>query len=281
MSNRRFLRLDLFACGVLLAAALIVLWRPVLRGEVFLPLDLLAHMPPWRYSYERTPIVNPIISDLVLEYYPRRLLATEILRSGEIPLWNPNIMSGMPLLADGYSALLYPLSLLFVVLPVGAAFGWYAFVHLLLAGLGAYWLARGLALRPLPALAAGLTYMGSGWSMTWLGFPEFSAVTAWLPVALGCVERYERAALSGEPASIRLGYGCGLAVVLAFCVLSQLQLAVYAGFAVGLVWILRRLLLAPRRVLGAVGALAAVAGLALLLSAVQWLPTLELALGSH
>ncbi len=66
---RRLRRSDLLAGCVLLVAAVIVLWRPLLRGEVFLPLDLLAHMPPWRYSYERTVINNPITSDLVLEYY--------------------------------------------------------------------------------------------------------------------------------------------------------------------------------------------------------------------
>src|SRR5262245_16838001 len=230
-------RTGLVATLVIIAAALLVLWRPIVRGEVFLPLDLLAHMPPWRYSYERTPIANPIVSDLVLEYYPRRLLATQMIRNGQLPLWNPYIMGGMPLLADGYSALLYPLSLVFVVLPVAQAFGWYALIHLALAGLGTYWLARGLGHRPLPATASALAYMGCGFTMSWLGFPEFIGVIAWLPIAMGCVERYEKCMVDSWSAAIidnrqpttdngrptifasHYRYGLGAAVALAMCVL--------------------------------------------------------------
>ena len=277
---------DLLAVSLLIAAAVTVLWRPILRGEVFLPLDLLAHLPPWRYSYERTPITNPIVSDLLLEHYPRRLLATQILRAGELPLWNPYIMSGMPLLADGYSALLYPLSILFVVLPLARAFGWYALLHLVIAGVGTYWLARGLMPRRLPAMTAGLTYMGCGFTMTWLGFPEFSAVIAWLPVALGCVEGYERTVAAGQgpgagDRGLGVGYALAAAVVLALCVLCQIQLAAYAGAAVACYWLVRRAVAAPRRLPGALGALASVTVLASLLSAVQWLPTAELALDSQ
>ena len=118
MSKRDARRRELAAALCIITMSLIVLWRPILWGEVFLPLDLLAHMPPWRYSYERTPIANPVVSDLVVEYYPRRRLATQMLREGQLPLWNPSILSGMPLLADGYSPLLYPVSMLFVVVPV-------------------------------------------------------------------------------------------------------------------------------------------------------------------
>src|SRR5690349_7628928 len=60
---------DLIACALLVSAAVIVLRGPILRGEVFLPLDLLPHMPPWSYSYERTAVANAAPSDLILEYY--------------------------------------------------------------------------------------------------------------------------------------------------------------------------------------------------------------------
>ncbi|HZG68178.1 MAG TPA: YfhO family protein, partial [Herpetosiphonaceae bacterium] len=255
-----------------------VLHGPILLGEVFLPLDLLAHFPPWRYSYERTAVANTAPSDLLLEYYPRRLIATQMLREGHLPLWNPYVLGGMPLLADGYSALLYPLSVLFVLFPVAYAFGWFALLHLMLAGLAAYWLARGLGLPPLPALLAGIGYMGNGFLMAWLLFPEFAAVAAWLPVAIGCVERYEQRAAAQISSG---GYWLATAVVLALCVLCQLQLAFYVGGAAAIYWIGRRLLTAPRQLSGALIALVGVTALALMLSAAQWLPTVELALDSQ
>ncbi|MBC8160517.1 MAG: YfhO family protein [Roseiflexaceae bacterium] len=272
---------------VIVLAALAVLWRPIMHGEVFLPLELLAHMPPWSYSYERTPLHNTINSDLILEYYPRRRLALQMFRAGELPLWNPYVMAGMPLLADGYSALLYPGGLLFLLLPLDRAFGWYALLHLLLAGIGTFWAARGFGLRLLPALLAAVTYMGCGFTLSWLAFPDFSPVIAWLPVALGAVERYERAVAAHWQAAARagvpnqqhfwrraqFGYALLAAVALACCVLCQLQLAFIAGSTVAGYWLLRRSLAAPRRLGGAAETLAGVAALALLLSAAQWLPT--------
>lgn len=269
---------DLAACGVLLVAAVIVLRGPILRGEVFLPLDLLAHMPPWRYSYERTAVANTAPSDLILEYFPRRLIATRMVRQGHLPLWNPYVLGGMPLLADGYSALIYPFSMLFVLLPVGHAFGWFALFHLLLAGLGAYWLGRVLGLSPLAALFAGIGYMGNGFLMAWLAFPEFVAVSAWLPIALGCVERYEQRA-AGRLSNA--GYALATAIILALCVLCQLQLALYACSAVAIFWLGRRLLRAPRQLPRALAMLIGVAVCTLVLSAAQWLPTLELAADSQ
>jgi hypothetical protein len=267
-------RADVLASALIVVAALVALWGPVVGKAVFLPLDLLAHMPPWRFSYERTPIVNQVPSDLLLEYYPRRLVANEIIRGGQLPLWNPYAMSGMPLLADGYSALLYPGSLLFLLLPLGQAFGWYALLHLVIAGLGTYWLARGAGLRPLAALPAALAYMWSGFTLSWLAFPDFSPVIAWLPVALGCAERFERAAVAGRTA---WRWAMGAGVALALCILCQLQMALYAGVGLGVYWLGRRLLTAPRRVSQAFVALLAAGGLALGLGAAQWLPTLELA----
>ena len=280
---RRFHWATAVAVLVILLSAMIVLWQPIVHGHIFLPLDLLAHMPPWRYSYERTGITNPIPSDLVLEYYPRRLLATQMLRQGQLPLWNPTILSGTPLLADGYSSLFYPLSMLFVVLPVAQAFGWYALVHLVIAGLGTYWFIRGLASSRSGALLASLTYIGCGFTMTWLAFPDFSPVIAWLPVTLGCVERYEQIALerSRNAVWLRLSYGTGAAVSLAFCVLCQLQLGAIVGMSLGVYWLTRRLIHAPRTLLEVIVALVGVGGMAILLSAVQWVPSLELAFQSQ
>ena len=270
---------DLLAAALLILSALIVLWRPIVHGAVFLPLDLITNIAPWRYSYEHTPYVNPFLSDLIWEYYPRRLLATQMIQHGQLPLWNPNILGGMPLFADGYSALLYPLSVLFVLLPTSQAFGWYALIHLALSGIGAYTLARVLGMRPIAALVAGLIYQGCGFTIVWMVFPEFHGVIAWLPLLLACVEWYERRTLESGRVAYRPAI-CA-AVILALCVLCQLQLAAYAGMALAIYWLARRATTAPWRLPGAVLALSAVATLGLLLSAVQWIPTVELALMSQ
>ena len=56
--------------------------------------------------------------DLVSFLWPQYSFAGAATRSGSIPLWNPQLYSGAPLLADNQSGVLYPINLLtFLVFP--------------------------------------------------------------------------------------------------------------------------------------------------------------------
>ncbi len=142
ISSRPFIRSSLPIIA-LCVFALLLLWRPVLRGDVFLPLDALLHLHPWRYSYERVPVNNPTSTDPIKQVYPRRVLVNEIIKQGQFPLWNNTVLTGYPMLADGQLALFYPPSLLFLLLPLSYAYGLYAYLQVVLAGLGAYFLRGG------------------------------------------------------------------------------------------------------------------------------------------
>src|SRR2546430_16255330 len=48
--------------------------------------------------------------DDLLQNVPFRVAAAQIMRSGHLPLWNPYIFSGMPLLATAQVGILYPLN---------------------------------------------------------------------------------------------------------------------------------------------------------------------------
>ncbi|MGQ9550092.1 MAG: YfhO family protein, partial [Roseiflexus sp.] len=128
------------AIAVLLISliAAIFLWRPLIGGEVFLPLDALLHLHPWRYSYERVPVNNHISTDSIRQIYPRRLLTNTIVHQGAWPLWNSTILSGVPLFDDGQIAFFYPPNLIFLIVPLDKAFGIYAWIQLIIAGVGSY-----------------------------------------------------------------------------------------------------------------------------------------------
>lgn len=262
------------AYAIIVVAALLPLYKPILFGEVYLPLDLIPHQPPWSYSYERTLIATPHPSDLIMEYYPRRLIASQIIRQGEIPLWNPTILAGMPLLADGYSATLYPLSIIFVVLPVGLAFGWYAFIHLIIAGIGTYHLARLWRFHVMVRLFMCIGYMWSGFSLSWLVFPEFSAIIAWQPWLWLLIEQYEQGFATGKRTIISLG------IILGFCILCHVQLALYVNIGIALFW-LAKALIYRKTLIKRAGIFLASGFLALGLSAAQWVPTLQAATASQ
>lgn len=257
------------AAAALGLLALMLLWRPVLRGEVFLPLDALLHLQPWRYSYERVPVNNPDNLDPIRQTYPRRLITNAAVRQGAWPLWNPSILTGTPLLNDGQLAFFYPLSLLFLLAPLPQAFGLYVLLHLVLAGLGAYACARRLSLERGPALLAGAVYMFNGYLLTWLQLPHHVGATAALPWCFWAIER------ALERGAARRWALAGM--LMALPLLCQIQLAFYMYVGLG-GYTLARLAQVPgwpaRLRLGAGFALAV--GLALALSAVQWLPAVAL-----
>jgi len=213
---------------VLTAIALVLLWRALIPGNVLLPLDVLLHLHPWRFSYERADLVNPLATDPITQVYPRRVLANQLVQQGAWPLWNPAVLTGTPLLADGQLAFFYPPSLVFLVLPLESAYGWYAFIQVLLAGVGTFLFTRRIGLGAGPATLAGAAYMLSGYLLQWLPFPHHTGATAMVPWGFWAVER---AIADGR---WRRWPFAGIA--LALPLLSHLQVAFYvwlclAGYA--------------------------------------------------
>lgn len=269
------LRMRVVPVLVLSLIALVWMWRPVVLGEVFLPVDALLHMHPWRYSYERVPVNNPVSTDTIKQIYPRRVWVNETLRTGQLPLWNPTVLTGIPNMADGQSALFYPPTWLLLWLPLEYAFGVYALLHLCLAGCGAFLLARQLALDRLPAFLAGLIYMLSGYLIAWLQFPHHTGAMALLPWCFWAVGRACRLR--------RPGAWLTAGVVLALPVLSHVQLAFYTYIAVAAFMVFHVLHPLNRdssfttRTAQIIAGFMAAIVLALALSAVQLLPSFELA----
>jgi hypothetical protein len=101
--------------------------------------------------------------DAATQAYPWYSFLGESLSSGEIPGWNPYQFSGTPFAADPLSGWSYlPAMLLFSFLPLATAAKSYLFLHLLLAGLFAYALARVLGIKILGSLLAAVAYEFNG-----------------------------------------------------------------------------------------------------------------------
>lgn len=106
---------------------------------------------------------HPAVSgDDVLQNLPLRVLTADDLRQGHLPLWNPYIWSGSPLLGGLNAGSAYPFTFLFVFLPPVAAWVVNLLVIYWAAGLGIYVMLRGYRVRPLAAALAGLTYAFTG-----------------------------------------------------------------------------------------------------------------------
>ena len=213
----------------------------------------------------------------LLQFIPWRTFALEVLRSGNLPLWNPLVGMGAPLLANYQSAVLYLPNALLWVLEPAAASTLLVLLHLAWAGLGMARLARRLEMNALGQAVAGTAFGLSGYLVARAGFFSINAAASWLPWIILAGERL----VADHPSPVSARSRGSAVLILALALFFQwtaghAQTAWYTLMLLA-IWIGWRLMsLRPwRRAAGlAVGAAAAVL-LAIALASPQLLPTLE------
>jgi hypothetical protein len=208
--------------------------------------------------------------DLFCIYYPAFTFAY---RSEEfLPRWNPYQLAGTPFLANYNGGFLYAVNFLSAVLPVHRAMGYASMAHIALAGLFVFIAARAMALSHTAALLGAIAFMFNLYFLTERIRPSYLAGLTWIPLVFLCAGRL--VVRPGWWSAVFLG----IAVTLQFLT-GHAQIVCYTTYCllvIAPVYLLcRREWSAEylRRLMAAV----AVAGVtAVLLSAIQLLPTLEL-----
>ena len=104
---------------------------------------------------------------VLFQFYPWREMARQALLSGHLPLWNPLVGNGAPLLANYQSAVFYPPNWLMVLVHPFAPLPFrlveiQIVVHYFLAGLFMFHLARDYTRDTVSALFGGILFMFSG-----------------------------------------------------------------------------------------------------------------------
>jgi O-antigen/teichoic acid export membrane protein len=184
-------RQDILAALILLLLPLLLFWSVTVGPKTLLPVDNLFVYEPWlsyRSQFGLELPQNQLLSDLILENYVWKKFIRETLAAGQLPLWNPYILSGQPFLANGQHSAFYPFSLLFYLLPLDKAYGWFTVSQLWLAGLSMYIFLRTLRATPLSALAAGVIYSLSAFFIVSVVFTMIIAGAVWLPLLLAIIE---------------------------------------------------------------------------------------------
>ncbi len=196
------------ACMVLLMLLPLALFIPVtIGGHTLLPADNLFVWQPFKSAAADFGIAvpqNELLSDLILENYPWKRFIIASLAGGELPLWNPYLFAGVPFLAAGQHSAMYPFSLLYYILPLEQAYGWFTVLQLGLAGVFTFILMRTFGARRYGALFAGLAYQLSGFFVVSVVFQMIIAGGAWLPLILAMCERVIRQSpgLGNRPSSM-------------------------------------------------------------------------------
>ena len=213
----------------------------------------------------------------LLQFVPWHRYAIELLRGGHLPLWNPLLGAGAPLLANYQSALLYPPNLLLLLTGPEYGHGLLVFLHLIWAGLGMRALARRLGMQPAGQMISALAFSLSGYMVSRAGFISINHTAAWLPWLVMALDSFlDRVRTGGKP-------GAWIRPLCLFCLALAMQwLAGHAQtswytlllLAVWAVWRLGAWHDRPRQ-FRAIGLLVGAGALTFAMAAAQLLPTLE------
>lgn len=162
--------------------------------------------------------VIPVNEDTPLFYFPVSSALREALAAGRLPLWEPRIFAGFPLLAEGQTGALFPLNwLLFGWLGLADGLIWQALARNALAALGMYLFCRAIRLSPLAALTGALIFPFAGFMIGQAPVLNSAHGTAMAPWILAGFEWALRAR----------GWRRGLAILLGAMAVAGAALAVY------------------------------------------------------
>jgi hypothetical protein len=237
---------DAVAISALVALPVLAFGVPALFGHAVLPGDDLS------------------------QNFPLRVLAGRELRAGELPLYNPYIWSGAPLLAGWNAGGLYPLTFLFAVASPTAAWTLNLVITWAVAGTGTYLFGRALRLGSLASFLGALSFALAGAMSAQVSHFGLVAGMSWVPVELLSVLRLS------QPRSVasRLRWTGVLAAATGLTILAGEPRAVDDACVIVVSYAAWRIARLGRSSGPAALSVAAGALLGGSLGAVQWLPGL-------
>jgi len=237
---------DVVAVAILIALPVLVFGIPALAGHTVFPGDDLT------------------------QNLPLRVLAGRQIGSGHLPLYDPYIWSGAPLLAGWNAGAMYPLTFLFAVVPPAAAWTLGMIGTWAVAGLGMFAFLRALRLASLPSLLGALSFAFAGAMSAQVAHFGLIAGMSWVPVQLLAVLRLT------EPRTIasRLRWIAVLGASVGLTILAGEPRAMANAVVVVVIYAAWRIARLGRRCAPAAVSVAAGLALGVCLGAVQWLPGL-------
>ena len=159
-----------------LAAAAAVMAPPLAHGSSLGPFDILS-----KFGLTKQPGVvvhNPSTSDQINLFIPWLSLAWNQVHHGQVPLWNPYSVLGMPLAFNWESAPFGLPALLGYLVPLRLAYTVGILATLVIAGTGVYVLGRVLGLGVLGSVMSATVFELGGRFISTLGW-SLGSVMSW------------------------------------------------------------------------------------------------------
>jgi hypothetical protein len=254
------------AVGWLALLAGVLVWffhESFLQGRSLVPTDLMYQiLLPYSASVTNVTVANHYTTDALTLDYPWGVFWQQTVKTGQLPLWNPYIFGGHPILAESMPAMLSPFKLLYLAFSAERAFTLGLILEFFLTALFMFAFLRELERSRCAAFIGSCAWaLNSGFIMWyWRMVPAFCLA----PLVLLLIER----AVKRNAWRFAAGAGAVLGVAV-LC--GNVQGAVHLGFLV-MAWWSKHVFESKRLWRLAVLCFIVAAAIA----AVQWLPTLEL-----
>lgn len=179
----------------IIAVCLVFFYQFFAKGLLPLPSDTIIGLyHPFRDLYAKDyprgiPFKNFLITDPVRQQYPWKQLVISAEKKMQLPLWNPYNFAGTPLLANLQSAAFYPMNLFFFVLPFNLAWSFLIFLGPLLAGIFLYLYLSNLKLSKEASILGAIAFSFSGFFSAWLEWGNIQHAALWLPLILLSIDK--------------------------------------------------------------------------------------------
>lgn len=169
----------------------IIWWQVLLLGYMQVPADIPNYLDPvMRQAMPDPPAPqNGLLSDHSYQFHVWHTLAGNSMQEdGRIPLWNPYILAGQPLLANAQPALFYPPNLLLMWIDAGHVAAIRSMFNILVAGVFTFCFARVLRISKLGATLSAIAFAFSGTLIVGPGH-AYANTLVWLPMMLWASEK--------------------------------------------------------------------------------------------
>jgi hypothetical protein len=185
----------------LFMVAVVMLGANPFAGETVAPFDILTRMPGWKNTGIVSPVKHHKHSDVLDYKLPAWRIAREKLRQGELPVWNPHVLGGEPLLLLITRSILTPAFAAYAAIDdEGVGLYVSALVNLLIISAGSYLLFFSLTGNRLAALISAVVFSYSGFNLSWFHWHHVNS-SIWIPwvlyFALGLLKRGDTRQMPG------------------------------------------------------------------------------------
>lgn len=189
VKNRLNIPIFLIFLGITL-----LFFHPITKGFVPFPGDLLlAEYQPWRSTSYNNIAAGGIPNkaqyfDTLRQLYPWKTVAINSIGAGIFPLWNPHDFSGAPLFANFQSAVLFPLNILYLLLPQIISWTILIILQPLLCLISVYLVARKYSLSRTASVFVSGSYAFCLYMTTFLQYNIMGHFMYLLPIGILTIE---------------------------------------------------------------------------------------------